>query len=322
MKPLTRLIRHADWRGAIIAVLAATALIVPSGTLQATEDDGTAVRPFRINVREADLADLRRRIRATRWPDKETVADRLATRGHDLVLVARDENRLNAVASRISEDTSRSVEVIAADLTNDADLVRVEQVLRTDASIEILVNNAGIVLGGDVANADPGRLESMIRLNVLAPTRLAAAIVGQFAARGHGTLINIGSALALAPEWANGAYSGTKAYVLNLSVKLQQELAGTGVRVQVVLPGAIRTAMWEKGGIDITSALRPEMLMDPGAMVDAALAGLDSGESVTIPSLPDSSDWAAYEAARRNMLPNLSRNTPAPRYGAVAANAV
>ncbi len=94
------------------------------------------------------------------------------------------------------------------------------------------------------------------------------------------------------PEWFNGSYSGTKAYLLNLSLRLQQEVAGKGVRVQVVLPGATRTSMWEKSGTDI--ATLPEgIVMDADEMVDAALAGLDRGESVTIPSLPDMADWEA-----------------------------
>ena len=114
-------------------------------------------------------------------------ADRLARRGYDLILVARDEGRLSALASDISRDTGRSVKVVAADLTDAADLARIEQLLRTDAGIDVLVNNAGSVLNGTVADSDPGRLESMIRLNVLAPTRLAAAIVPGFVARGHGT---------------------------------------------------------------------------------------------------------------------------------------
>ena len=242
-------------------------------------------------------------------------ADRLARRGYNLVLVARDEKRLRTVADRIS-DTGRSVTMIAADLTNESGLARVEHVLRTDARIDVLVNNAGIVLSGQTARADLARLENMIRLNVLALTRLAAAVIPGFIARKGGTVINIGSAVALAPEWVNGAYSGTKAYVLNLTLKLQQELAGTGIRVQLVLPGAIRTPMWEKGGIDIVNALPAEMLMEPADVVDAALAGLDNGESVTIPSLPDLQEWNAYEAARQTMVPRLSRQTPASRYRA------
>ena len=244
-------------------------------------------------------------------------ADRLARRGNDLILVARDRQRLDALAIRLREDTGRSVEVIVADLNDKADLARLEQVLRTDARITVLINNAGMAMSGDLANADPDRLEDMIRLNVLAPSRLALAAIPGFVARGRGTLINISSVLALAPERFNGAYSGTKAYLLNLSLRLQQEVASKGVRVQVVLPGATRTAIWEKAGTDIAS-LPPGIVMDVDDMVDAALAGLDRGEIVTIPSLPDPAQWEAYEAARQNMLPNLSLSLPAARYGLVA----
>jgi uncharacterized protein len=241
-------------------------------------------------------------------------ADRLARRGHDLILVARGRQRLEALAVRLREEIGRSVEVVAADLNDKMDLARVEQVLRTNASITLLVNNAGIGMSGDLAGADPDRLESMIRLNVLAPSRLARAAIPGFLVRGRGTLINISSVLALAPERFNGAYSGTKAYVLALSLRLHQEMAGKGVRVQVVLPGATRTAIWEKAGTDLAS-LPPGVVMDVDDMVDAALAGLDRGELVTIPSLPEVAQWEAYEAARQNMLPNLSRSSPAARYG-------
>ena len=95
-----------------------------------------------------------------------------------------------------------------------------------------------------------------------------------------------------------------------------------GVRIQVVLPGAVQTPMWEKGGIDIVSALPGEMLMDAGEMVDAALAGLDNGENVTIPSLPDVAEWEAYESARQAMLPKLSRKTVAPRYRVATADVI
>lgn len=244
-------------------------------------------------------------------------ADRFAKRGYDLILVARNRERLEALATRLAADAGRSVEVIVADLNDRAALARVEQVLRTDASITVLVNNAGIAMSGDLASADPERLESMIQLNVLVPSLLALAVIPGFVVRGSGTLINISSVLALAPERFNGSYSGTKAYLLNLSLRLQQEVAGNGVRVQVVLPGATRTAIWEKSGTDIAT-LPPSMLMDVDKMVDAALVGLDRGESVTIPSLPDIADWEAYEAARQNMIPKLSLSFPAARYGVTA----
>jgi short-subunit dehydrogenase len=248
-------------------------------------------------------------------------ADRLARRGHDLILVARNRERLEALATRLTDNTGRSVEVIVADLNNRADFERVEQVLRTDAGITVLVNNAGISMSGDLAGADPDRLESMIRLNVPAPSLPALAVIPGFVVRGSGTLINISSVPALAPEMFNGSYSGTKAYLLNLSLRLQQEVARKGVRVQVVLPGATRTAIWEKAGTNIAS-LPPNMVMDVDEMVDAALAGLDRGELVTIPSLPDTADWEACEAARQNLMPKLSLSTPAPRYGVVALNSV
>ena len=240
-------------------------------------------------------------------------ADRLARRGHDLILVARDRRRLEALAIRLREETGRSVDVVAADLNDKDDLAGVEEVLRSNARITVLVNNAGIAMSGDLASADPDQLERMIRLNVLAPSRLALAAIPGFVGRGRGTLINISSVLALAPERFNGSYSGTKAYLLNLSLRLAQEVASAGVRVQVVLPGATRTSIWEKAGTDIAS-LPPDIVMDVDDMVDAALSGLDRGETVTIPSLPDISQWEAYEAARHEMTPNLSRSSPAARY--------
>ena len=249
-----------------------------------------------------------------------TYAERLARRGHDLLLVARDRARLEALAARLRADTGVSVEVLPADLTQRADLARVEQRLREDARITMLVNNAGIAVAGSLVDADPDRLEAMIQLNVVAPTRLAAAVAPRFAAAGSGTLVNVASVLALAPEMFNGSYSGTKAYVLNLSQALQHELAPRGVRVQAVLPGATRTELWERAGIELAN-LPPSMVMDVNEMVDAALAGLDHGETVTIPSLPDQGDWEAYSAARLALAPNLSRDRAAPRYRAALAAA-
>ena len=247
-------------------------------------------------------------------------ADRLARRGHDLVLVARDGERLKALARRLRAETGRGVEVLAADLAQDAALHAIEGRLREDRRVAMLVNNAGMAVAAPLLAADPDRLEAMVRLNVVAAMRLAVAAAAGFAARGRGTIVNIASVLALAPERFNGAYSGTKAFVLNLSQALGAELAGRGVRVQAVLPGATRTELWGRAGTDIAS-LPPEMLMEAGEMVDAALAGLDLGEPVTIPSLPDTADWEAFQAARFALGPNLSRDRAAARYRAAAPGA-
>lgn len=242
-----------------------------------------------------------------------TYAHRLALRGHDLVLVARDQTRLDALASRLRDLTGRSVEVAAADLTERNDLLRIERRLREDDFIAMLVNNAGMALAGPMLATDPDRLEAMVHLNVIVALRLAHAAVAGFVARDQGTLINIASVLALAPERFNATYSGTKAFLLNLSQSLQTELKGTSVRVQAVLPGATRTDIWAKAGVDVAS-LPQENLMDVDEMVDAALAGLDQGEAVTIPSLPDPGEWQRFQAARFAMAPNLSRNHAAARY--------
>lgn len=242
-----------------------------------------------------------------------TYAQRLAAQGYDLLLVARDQQRLEALAARLSEEYSVSVDVLKADLTHKEDRARVETRLREDESISLLLNNAGVAINGTLLDTDLDRLESMIELNVTATARLAGTAAKAFAGRGRGTIINVASVLALAPELFNGSYSATKAFVLNLTLSMQQELAPQGLRIQAVLPGATRTEIWERAGTEI-SALPPEMLMDVNHMVDAALAGLAQGEVVTLPALPDAGDFAAYTAARLQMAPNLSRSAPAARY--------
>lgn len=242
-----------------------------------------------------------------------TYADRLARHGHDLVLVARDVARLEALADSLRKEYAVKVEVLPADLVNKSDLLKVEQRLRSDAAITTLVNNAGMSINGELADGDVDKYDAMIQLNITAVLRLAAAAAPGFVARKGGTLINIASVLALAPELFNGTYSGTKAFVLNLSQSLQKELGAHGVRVQVVLPGATRTEIWERSGGDI-NALPDAMLMGVDDLVDAALAGLDLGEQVTIPSLPDVAQWETLSAARQAMGPNLSLKHPAARY--------
>lgn len=242
-----------------------------------------------------------------------TYAARLAARGYDLVLVARDVARLEQLAQSLRGQHQVGVDILPADLTNKQDLLKVEQRLRSDSSISMLVNNAGMAISGELADGDIERYDNMVQLNITAVMRLAAAVAPNFIARKGGTLINIASVLALAPELFNGVYSGTKAFVLNLSLSLQNELGKHGVRVQVVLPGATRTEIWERSGGDIAH-LPPEMLMEVEDMVDAALAGLDQGESVTIPSLPELKEWTELNALRQALAPRLSLSRPAQRY--------
>src|SRR5918997_725133 len=244
-------------------------------------------------------------------------ADRLASRGYNLILVARNRARLDTLAAGITDRTGCSVEVVAADLADKADLARVETVLKPDASVTLLVNNAGIGAPVPTWEADVDLMEQMIDINVTALMRLTYAAVPGFMARGQGTVINIASTVALAPEFMlNGVYGGTKAFVLALSASLHNEPADMGVRVQVVLPGATATDFWDVSGVPL-AGVPAEIVMSAPAMVDAALAGLDLGETVTIPALPDAAAWDAFERARTTMVPNLSRAVPAARYHSV-----
>jgi short-subunit dehydrogenase len=243
----------------------------------------------------------------------EVYAHRLAEQGYDLVLIARSTEKLARVAVEIWSKTRRRVNVFPADLTEPSDLARVEKLLRTNSDIRLLVNNAGFGGAGTLLETDVDQMSKMITLNVTALTRLTYAIVPQFVFRGAGTIINIASIVAINPEVLNGVYGGTKAFVHAFSQSLRQELEGTGVRVQVVLPGATATDLWSVMGGSVDN-LPPEIVMSPEDLVDAALAGLDRGEFVTIPSLQDGGLWDAYEEARRAMFGKLSTHAPAPRY--------
>jgi uncharacterized protein len=247
------------------------------------------------------------------------VADRMAKRGHDLILVARDEERLNSVAIRVSNETGRSASCIVADLTKKADREIVEQLLRNDANITVLVNNAGVGGPTPLLDADSDRLERMVDLNVTALVRLSHAVLPAFLNRGGGAIVNVASVLGIVPEILNGVYGGTKAFVIAFSRSLHKEFGGRGIRIHVILPGATATDFWDTAGTPLERVPR-DMVMRADEMVDAALAGFDQGELITIPSLPEVTDWEAYEAARQNLIPKLSLSRPAARYRVVALN--
>jgi short-subunit dehydrogenase len=239
-------------------------------------------------------------------------AERLARRGYALVLVARDVQRLEALAAQLRAATGVAVDVIAADLSRDADVARIEQRLQA-GDITLLVNNAGMSLKGSLLENEPAAFAQIIALNVTAPTRLSAAAAKAFVPRGAGAIINLSSVLALAPEMFDGVYSGTKAFLLNLSQAMAAQLGPRGIYVQAVLPGATRTELWAKAGRDMNE-FPPGFLMDAEAMVDAALVGFDRRETVTIPPLPDEGQFQAMQQARLAMTPNLSRSDVPSRY--------
>lgn len=238
-------------------------------------------------------------------------AEKLALRGHGLVLVARDHQRLNTLAARLRKNAGVPVEVLQADLTNSADLAKVEARLRDEASIEVLINNAGIAQSGNFFEQTAGSIERLIALNTTAPTRLAAAVATRFAETGRGAIVNLGSVVGFAPEFGAAIYGATKAFVLFLSQGLHLELSPKGVYVQAVLPAATRTEIWERAGIDVNTL--PEV-MEVGELVDAALIGFDRRELVTIPPLHVAERWLALEGARTSLLGDIRQARAAERY--------
>lgn len=239
-------------------------------------------------------------------------ADRLAKRGYDLILVARNEDRLKAAAQHLQAETGVKVTALVADLGNHADLAKVEAVLRDDPNITMLVNNVGVGSVASILQANVDKMEAMIDVNITALTRLTYAAAPAFVARGKGAIINISSAVAIAVENLNGVYSASKSYVLSFGHSLQKDLAEKGVRIQTVLPAATATEFWDVAGY--APQKTSDTTMRAEDLVDAALAGFDAGELVTIPALHDAKAWTQWEQERRDMASKFRNPKPAPRY--------
>ena len=238
-------------------------------------------------------------------------AERFAQRGHDLVLVARDQARMDALAARLRSTHQVAIDVIPADLTQLGDLTTVESRLRDDARIGILVNNAGAALSGQFIEQSTESIAQLVALNTTALVRLASAIAPRLAKAGDGAIINIGSVVGLAPEFGMTVYGATKAFVLFLSQGLSLELSPRGVYVQAVLPAATRTEIWDRSGVDINTL---NEIMEVGDLVDAALVGFDRREPVTIPPLQEAERWDGLQTARQGLLQQIRQSAVAQRY--------
>lgn len=239
-------------------------------------------------------------------------ADRLAADGRRLLLVARRQERLEQLAADLSSRHGASVQILAADLEQPQHLAQLEARLE-DEPIEMLVNNAGAGSLGPTAQSTADKQERLIRLNVVALTRLSVAALAGFRKRNAGVLVNIGSIIAHAPSAGAAAYSGSKAYVANFTCSLQLEYAGGGIRIQLVMPGPIRTEFFSSQGM--SDSIFPETaFLTPEQLVDAALAGLTAGEAVTNPSMAQPETWDAMESARQQYLASTMSGQVAGRY--------
>ena len=240
-------------------------------------------------------------------------ADRFAKRGYDLLLVARRKDRLVALSSELQQNYGGKAEVLAADLAQDEDLKKVGAVLASNEHITVLVNNAGTAAVGSSAELPIEKIEQQLNLNARAVTHLSQAILPGFVKRDSGTLINIGSVLSFFAFPFTSSYSASKAHVWLYTIGLRDELVNTGVRVQAVLPATTRTEILDVSGIGVH--LDPETVMSAEDLVDAALAGLDMGETVTLPSLEDASLWQTFDAARIKLFHATQTKRAASHYG-------
>lgn len=206
----------------------------------------------------------------------------LAAKGYDIVAVARDKARLEALAEELPTD----VEVLAADLIDASQLRGVEERLTDGTPVDLLVNNAGFGAYATFAEHDPDAIEAEIRLNVVALTRLARAALPRMLAAGSGGILNVSSTAGFQPGPRFSVYTATKAYATSLSESLHEELRGTGVKVLALCPGFTRTEFQARNNYDASRV--PGMAWStPEGVVDEALKALARGQAVCVPGVPN-----------------------------------
>lgn len=208
-------------------------------------------------------------------------ARQYAVDGHDLVLVARDVERLERLAAELRADTGVEVEVLPADLALAADRLKVAD--RLAVGVRILVNNAGFGTSGEFWTADPDMLQSQLDVNVTAVMHLTRAALPPMLASGAGTVINVASVAGLLPG-RGSTYSASKAWVISFSEGLANGLGGTGVGVHALCPGFVRTEFHERAGIDMAGT--PSFLwLEVDDVVSDCLSAVAKGEVVIVPGL-------------------------------------
>jgi short-subunit dehydrogenase len=239
----------------------------------------------------------------------------LAERGYDLLLSGRQQKTLDAVAEAVRHRADVKVDTFVANLAEAGDLARVEARISSDPAITALVNNAGTASFGPFAKLSSEALDETTAVNIIALTRLSRAVLPGFLARGAGSIINVASVLAFHPWPEFGVYNASKAYVVSFSQALQGEVTGKGVLVQVVVPPAVDTEFWNRAGLPVSN-LPAGAVMKPQQLVDAALKGLDRGESWVFPSLREQAAWDDHQKTRQALVDGLMNGALAARYAA------
>lgn len=233
----------------------------------------------------------------------EGFARRYAVDGYDLVLVARDETRLNALAAELRDEAGVAVEVIRADLSDAADRAAVADRLR--AGVEVLVNNAGFGTSGEFWSADYAVLQSQLDVNVTAVMQLTHAALPSMIDAGRGTVLNVASVAGLLPG-RGSTYSASKAWVVSFTEGLANGLDGTGVGVHALCPGFVHTEFHERAGIDMAGTAG-FLWLEVDDVVRETMASLAKKRVVIIPGLQYKALTTGGRLVPRNVVRALTK---------------
>jgi short-subunit dehydrogenase len=232
----------------------------------------------------------------------EAYAEELARGGWDLVVVARRRDRLDEIARRLARNHGVSVRVVEADLSEAARVMTLAEEAE-ESELELLVNNAALAHYMPFAGLPPERADELVQLNMLAPVLLTRSVLPGMIERGRGAVVNVASLLAFSGDWEGphlprrAVYAASKSFLVTFSCVLAAELRGTGVHVQVVCPGVVRTEFHSRQGMDLSAVPR----MDPADVVRASLLDLERGVTVSIPGAPDETAFEAIAAAEHKL---------------------
>jgi short-subunit dehydrogenase len=233
-------------------------------------------------------------------------ARRLARDGHDVVLVARDTDRLHHQATELHDQHGVEASVLRADLGTDEGIAALEErVADPDRPVDLLVNNAGYGLKGRFLEVSAADELTMLRVHCEAVLRSTRAAVGAMRERGRGGVVNVASVAAFVPR---GTYGASKAWVVQFTQGVAADLRGSGVRLMALCPGFVRTEFHERAGMD-TGSIPGWMWLDAPRVVDAALADLSRGRTLSVPDPRYKALTGLAKLAPRGLLSRTTSST-------------